>query len=84
MKDFVLSHKSWFVKIWNLIELAISLVSGYVYMFFAAFGHKILVGTMFHELVYQVELGTEVFFALTVLRNFITDFNRDGEKVPVK
>ena len=84
LQSLVISHTSWFVKFWNVVEKFVSLVSAYVYMFFAAFGHKLFRGDDFHDTARFVEIGAEGFFLATVLRKFITDFNREGERVPVK
>ena len=57
------------------------LASSYFYAWLAAFGHE---GTLKEEMfTHKFEFGIEIFFVLSMAKNFLTNYTPDGSYHPV-
>ena len=72
-------HDSNFLKFMNIMDTIMSLLSGYLYMWFARFGMD-----MNEEDVHFAGYFIEVYFIFSMYKNFVTDFTIQGQTEPIR
>ena len=63
----------------HLLDTIFSLLSGYIYMWFARFGPEID-----EELLHLTTSIIECYFAFSMYTNFVTDYLPDGSTEPIR
>ena len=80
MKMIIINHESNFIVIWKLLDIFFCLVSSWIYMWLTVFSIE-GVDTRFLEYYSHY---IELFFLITIILGFITDFKKPGEHVAEK
>ena len=75
----VISENGFFCVSWNFLNVCLSIVSSYYYIILAYFGDN------HNENSYiGLDFIFEVFFFVTMMLRFITDYTEEGDSLPVK
>lgn len=77
--QFAISENGIISLTWNFIEISGCITSTYIYSYLAAFGHDNDDYSIYHILAVF-----EGFFALSIIKNFITEYTPENETVPVR
>ena len=72
----VIRQNSGFSFVWNNLYVIACLITSYMYVWIAAYGH--------FSITHQIELGFEIFFLLHVLKNCFTEYTPEGETNSVR
>ena len=78
----IISENGNFMVIWNMANIVLSIVSSYTFIWLAAFGE------LSHQedgnFTYYLNMLFEVFFFVSMMLRFITDFVEEGGTEPVR
>ena len=76
----IINHDGTFIAIWKLMDVVLCLVSSWTYMWMTVFSIEGVDTTKMEEYGRYIE----IFFVLTVIFGFLTDFKRPGEHIAEK